>query len=76
MLSEWAVMEDRDGIILNWYGPSTIRIPYKGSTVSFRQETGYPWVQNQDYGNPTEVHQVLPETAHTQMVEEHKNPSE
>jgi len=43
MLSEWAVMTANDGIVLNYYGPSTfmVRTP-GGEAVILTQETDYP----------------------------------
>ena len=43
MLSEWAVMSDDEGIIVNYYGPmeSALRLP-DGSKVNLIQETKYP----------------------------------
>lgn len=42
MISEWALMEDNDGFILNWYGHSTIQAKYKNNAVLFKQTTNYP----------------------------------
>ena len=43
LLSEWAVMRDADGLILNAYGPMTVTAPLPGAgTVTLRQRTGYP----------------------------------
>lgn len=43
MLSEWAVMTAKDGIALNWYGPSLFgtRLP-SGRKVHLVQETDFP----------------------------------
>ncbi len=43
MLSEWAVMLDPSGLVLNYYGPSDLRLPLPdGQLVDICQETDYP----------------------------------
>ncbi|MCJ8329243.1 MAG: glycoside hydrolase family 127 protein [Lentisphaeria bacterium] len=42
MLSAWALMKDTEGLLLNYYGPSTLTAKIKGVTVSLEQETTYP----------------------------------
>ena len=43
LLSEWAVMADETGVVLNYYGPGTGSIPMKnGSNVMLQTETEYP----------------------------------
>jgi DUF1680 family protein len=43
MISDWALMGDADGLILNWYGPSTMTAPLdSGLQVMLIQETTYP----------------------------------
>jgi len=43
MLSEWAVMRSRDGLVVNYYGPSEARVKLAdGTPVTLRQETRYP----------------------------------
>ena len=43
MVSDWALMRDEDGLVLNWYGPSEITAPLDGGvTVTLRQTTDYP----------------------------------
>ncbi len=44
MISDWAVMHDRDdGIMLNYYGPSTMTATLKaGGAVKLTQDTTYP----------------------------------
>ena len=43
MISDWALMHFKDGIALNWYGPSTIRTRLAGAgEVELIQETEYP----------------------------------
>ena len=43
MVSDWALMHCRGGLILNWYGPSTIKTRLSsGVTVELTQETEYP----------------------------------
>ncbi|MBI3922531.1 MAG: glycoside hydrolase family 127 protein, partial [Armatimonadetes bacterium] len=43
MISEWALMQDRSGLILNYYGPCSMqsRLP-SGVQVRLSQETDYP----------------------------------
>ena len=42
MISDWALMQDADGLILNWYGPGTMEARVRGVEVRLRQETKYP----------------------------------
>ena len=48
LLSEWALMSDEKGLILNWYGPSVMETQVEGQgngraiSVKIRQETEYP----------------------------------
>ena len=43
MVSDWALMRCRGGLILNWYGPSTMKAQLSsGVTVDLTQETEYP----------------------------------
>ena len=43
MVSDWALMRCRGGLILNWYGPSTMKTRISsGVTVELAQETEYP----------------------------------
>ena len=43
MVSDWALMRCRGGLILNWYGPSTMKAQLSsGVTVDLAQETKYP----------------------------------
>jgi DUF1680 family protein len=43
MISDWAVMRDAEGILLNWYGPGRQTITWSANnTVSLTQETDYP----------------------------------
>jgi DUF1680 family protein len=43
MLSDWALMEGRRGLMLNWYGPGTIQTTLEtGVRLLLRQETDYP----------------------------------
>ncbi len=43
MISDWAVMASHDGLLVNWYGPSTMttRLP-TGTSLTLTQETEYP----------------------------------
>jgi len=43
MLSEWAVMRDAEGLVINFYGPSTFDLPLRdGQRLKLVQETRYP----------------------------------
>ncbi|WP_197525426.1 beta-L-arabinofuranosidase domain-containing protein [Pseudobythopirellula maris] len=42
MISDWAVMREDDGLVLNWYGPSEFEEQLGDAKVSLRQETDYP----------------------------------
>lgn len=43
MISDWAVMLAADGLIVNYYGPSTVRVSFpSGNVVELTQETRYP----------------------------------
>ena len=43
MLSDWALLKDREGLVLNYYGPSTLTAQLKpGVSVSLTQQTEYP----------------------------------
>jgi DUF1680 family protein len=43
MISDWAVMRDAEGILLNWYGPGRQTVTWSANnTVSLTQETDYP----------------------------------
>ena len=43
MLSDWALMKDKRGLILNYYGPSSMTAKLKpGLSVTLAQETEYP----------------------------------
>ena len=43
MLSDWAVMKDTDGVVLNYYGPATFTAAVKpGVSVTLAQQTEYP----------------------------------
>ena len=43
VLSDWALMSDSDGLILNYYGPSVLTARVKpGVSVTLTQETKYP----------------------------------
>jgi uncharacterized protein len=42
MLSEWALMKDTQGLILNWYGPCEITSEVNGVSVILKQQTDYP----------------------------------
>ena len=44
LLSEWALMRDDQGLVLNAYGPMSLSAPVKGAgTVTLRQRTRYPF---------------------------------
>ncbi len=43
MISDWALMRCRGGLILNWYGPSTMKVQLSSDlTVELMQKTEYP----------------------------------
>ena len=42
MITDWAVMRDEDGLVLNWYGPSRITAEAAGVNVTLNQKTDYP----------------------------------
>ncbi len=43
MLSEWAVMREADGLVVNFYGPSVFDVPLPdGNRVGLTQTTRYP----------------------------------
>ena len=42
MISDWALMTDGQGLVLNWYGPSTLSAKLKGAVVAIQQRTDYP----------------------------------
>jgi uncharacterized protein len=44
MLSDWALMKDSAGVIINYYGPSTMTAPLRpGLSVNLTQTTDYPF---------------------------------
>lgn len=42
LLSDWALMQDADGLLLNWYGPCEMKTHVQGQTVVLKQTTDYP----------------------------------
>jgi uncharacterized protein len=42
MISEWALMSDADGLVLNWYGPSIMTAKMGEVPVRIEQNTDYP----------------------------------
>jgi uncharacterized protein len=42
MISDWALMTDEQGLVLNWYGPSSINTNFNEKKVTITQETEYP----------------------------------
>ncbi|MFO0849210.1 MAG: glycoside hydrolase family 127 protein [Gemmataceae bacterium] len=43
LISDWALMRDADGLVLNWYGPGTLTTPLpSGVSVKLTQDTDYP----------------------------------
>jgi len=43
MVSDWALMRDDEGLILNWYGPGSMTAEFSPEvTVTLTQETDYP----------------------------------
>ncbi len=42
LLSDWALMQDEQGLLLNWYGPCEMKTHVQGQTVVLKQTTDYP----------------------------------
>ena len=42
LVSDWALMGCRGGLVLNWYGEGTMRAPVGGQDVELAQRTQYP----------------------------------
>lgn len=42
LISEWALLQDKDGLALNWYGESTITAHMNNVPIEIYQETDYP----------------------------------
>lgn len=42
LISDWALMRDKSGLVLNWYGPSTMRATVNSTEVMLKQSTDYP----------------------------------
>jgi DUF1680 family protein len=42
MISDWALMTDGQGLIVNWYGAGTMSSRVNGTRVTVKQETEYP----------------------------------
>lgn len=43
LISDWALMQDEEGIVVNWYGPSVMKAKLdSGVSVTIEQETSYP----------------------------------
>lgn len=43
MIAQWALMESKDGLVVNYYGPCTMSAKRpSGNEVTLKQETGYP----------------------------------
>jgi len=42
LISDWALMTDGQGVVVNWYGPSTLSAKLNGATIEIKQETDYP----------------------------------
>ncbi|MCK4886838.1 MAG: glycoside hydrolase family 127 protein [Planctomycetes bacterium] len=42
LVSDWALMTDAEGLIVNWYGPCEMKTQIKGQHVVLRQRTDYP----------------------------------
>jgi formylglycine-generating enzyme required for sulfatase activity/DUF1680 family protein len=42
MISDWALMTDRESLIVNWYGDSIMSAKLKDISVSLKQQTDYP----------------------------------
>ncbi|MBT3342719.1 MAG: hypothetical protein HN712_18945 [Gemmatimonadetes bacterium] len=42
MISDWALMREEGGLILNWYGPGSMSADVADTRVKLQQETQYP----------------------------------
>ena len=42
LIGEWALMSDGEGLVLNWYGPSTLAATVRDTPVRLEQQTDYP----------------------------------
>ena len=42
MISDWALMKDQQGLVLNWYGPSQLHARLKRTDIKIEQSTDYP----------------------------------
>lgn len=42
MISDWSLMTDEQGLILNWYGLSEMSTKTRGVSVTLQQQTDYP----------------------------------
>ena len=42
LISDWALMCDDGGLVLNWYGPSVMKTQINGTPVTLTQVTEYP----------------------------------
>jgi hypothetical protein len=42
MIAQWALMSDGHGLVVNWYGRSTMMARLGGTEVSLEQQTDYP----------------------------------
>lgn len=42
MISDWAIMKERAGLVLNWYGPGSMVTRVGGTSVELIQDTEYP----------------------------------
>ena len=42
LISEWGLMRDEQGLVLNWYGESKFDTKFKDSDIRIEQQTSYP----------------------------------
>jgi hypothetical protein len=42
MIAQWALMSDGHGLVVNWYGPSTMSARLQGVDVVLKEQTEYP----------------------------------
>lgn len=42
MISDWALMTDGKGLVVNWYGPSILNAKLQDAMVTINQQTDYP----------------------------------
>ncbi len=46
LLSDWGLMKDNTGLVLNWFGPAIYRTEMNGAPVTIKVESSYPRLGN------------------------------